>query len=303
MSSVLSAIMLFGIYSLLSASLFVVLDAVDVAFTEAAVGAGIATILMLGALALAGGDRDERHSRHRGLALLVVCTVGAALLYATPDMPLFGDPNAPVQLHVAQRYLQQSSSEIGIPNVVTSVLASYRGYDTLGEVVVIFTAAIAVIGLMSHGATTTQQRGAMEHHLILRIIAKLLVPMILLFALYVQFHGDFGPGGGFQAGVIFAAGFILYGLTFGLNNLRRVAPPSVMHVLCVMGVWIYAGVGVTNLLLGGNYLDYSTLHQHAPTGQHIGIFLVELGVGTTVAAAMLSLYYCFAGYRDADNCT
>ncbi len=213
-------------------------------------------------------------------------------------MPLFGDPTAPAQQHVAQRYLEQSYEEIGIPNVVTSVLASYRGYDTLGEVVVIFTAVVAVLGLMSHSATETKQRGAMEHHLILRVTAKLLVPTILLFALYVQFHGDFGPGGGFQAGVIFAAGFILYGLTFGLNNVRRVAPPAVVRVLCVVGVSLYAGVGVVNLLLGGNYLDYNTLHQHGPTGQHLGIFLVELGVGITVAAAMIALYYSFAGFRD-----
>lgn len=297
MGALLPAIMLFSIYSLLSASLFVVLDAVDVAFTEAAVGAGISTILMLGALALAGGDQVARRYKNHGLALAVVTVVAAGLIYGTPDMPLFGDPNAPVQQHVAQRYLQQSYAEIGIPNVVTSVLASYRGYDTLGETVVIFTAAIAVFGLMCQAGVDDRPRAGMEHHLILRIMSKLMVPMILLFALYVQFHGDFGPGGGFQAGVIFAAGFILYGLTFGLANVRRVAPPALVQTLSVVGVLIYAGVGVIDLLLGGNYLDYNVLSKDGPSGQHLGIFLVELGVGITVAGAMVSLYYCFAGYR------
>ena len=294
----LTAVMLFGIYSLLSASLFVVLDAVDVAFTEAAVGAGVSTILMLGGLALTGGQQRSVPYARRALALLVVALVGGGLIYGTLDMPLFGDINAPIHNHVVPRYLQMSIAETTVPNVVTSVLASYRGYDTLGETTVIFTAAIAVYGLMSHAVQHSVPRGAMEHHLIVRVVAKVMVPMILLFALYVQFHGDFGPGGGFQAGVIFAAGFILYGLTFGLENVRRIAPPAWMRRLCATGVTIYAGVGILDLALGGNFLDYNTLAHEGPHGQHLGIFFVELGVGITVAAAMITLYYAFAGYRD-----
>ncbi|MFA9459308.1 DUF4040 domain-containing protein [Thiohalorhabdus methylotrophus] len=140
-------VMLFGIYSLLSAGLFVVLDAVDVAFTEAAVGAGISTVLMLGTLALVGSS--DRAPSHRPLLPLVVVTLtGAALLYGTLDMPRFGQPDAPIQEHVAPRYLEQSGEEIAVPNVVTAVLASYRGYDTLGEVAVIFTAGTGVLILL-----------------------------------------------------------------------------------------------------------------------------------------------------------
>ena len=142
-----AAVMLFGIYSLLSAALFVVLDAVDVAFTEAAVGAGIATILMLATLALTSA-RQRRPRRRPVLALMAVALTGAALAYGVHDLPRFGDPEAPAHLHVAPRYLQRSGVEIGIPNVVTSVLASYRGYDTLGEVTVIFTAGIGVLALI-----------------------------------------------------------------------------------------------------------------------------------------------------------
>lgn len=139
--------MMFGIYSLLAAVVFVVLDAVDVAFTEAAVGVGISTILMLATIGLVG--RQERRPSHRPLLpLAVVIVTGAALVYGTLDMPGFGDPDAPVQRHVAPRYLEQSPEEIGIPNVVTVVLASYRGYDTLGELTVIFTAGVGILALL-----------------------------------------------------------------------------------------------------------------------------------------------------------
>ncbi len=134
----------------------------------------------------------------------------------------------------------------------------------------------------------------MEHHLVLRVTAKLLLPFILLFALYVQFHGDYGPGGGFQAGVIFGAGFILYGLVFGVANLRRVAPPTLVRVLAALGVTLYALVGIWGLLAGGNYLDYSVLGDDAVAGQHLGILLIEFGVGTTVAAVMIGLFSAFA---------
>jgi multicomponent Na+:H+ antiporter subunit B len=300
LNKLFSAVMLFGIYSLLSAALFVALDAVDVAFTEAAVGAGISTILMLGALALTT-SRQRQISWHRhGSAIAAVSVTGAVLLYGTADMPMFGDPLVPALTYVVPRYLEQSGSEIGIPNIVTSVLASYRGYDTLGEVTVIFTAAVAVAGRLGRyraGEDGPVPGAGMAHHLILRVVTKLLLPMILLFALYVQFHGDYGPGGGFQAGVIFAAGFILYGLVFGLESVRKVVPPSVIRILCASGLLLYAGVGVVSLLLGGSFLDYDVLAEDPVSGQHLGIFLVELGVGITVAAAMISLFYAYAAYK------
>ena len=142
-----AVVMLSGIYSLLMAGLFTILDAVDVAFTEAAVGAGISTVLMLGTLALTT-DREAEPSHKPILPLFVVLATGAALVYATVDMPRFGDPAAPVHGHVAPRYIEQSGQEIGVPNIVTSVLASYRGFDTLGEVAVIFTAGIGVMLLL-----------------------------------------------------------------------------------------------------------------------------------------------------------
>ena len=149
MTNLFAIIMLFGIFSFLSAGLFVVMDAVDVAFTEAAVGAGISTVLMIATIALTK-DQNEKHSgSHRPwLPLVVVTVTGAALVYGTLDIPAFGDPEAPAQTHVAPYYLERSVPETGVPNVVTSVLASYRGFDTLGEVVVVFTAGIAVLLLI-----------------------------------------------------------------------------------------------------------------------------------------------------------
>ncbi len=137
----------------------------------------------------------------------------------------------------------------------------------------------------------------MTSHLVLRVIAKLLIPMIMLFGLYVQFHGDFGPGGGFQAGVIFAAAFILYALVFGIDKAERVVPPKVVASGVAAGLLLYAGVGIASLFLGGNYLDYSVLAREPAAGQHLGILLIEFGVGLTVASVMVTAFFAFAGRR------
>ena len=135
----------------------------------------------------------------------------------------------------------------------------------------------------------------MTHHLVLRVIAKLLIPFILLFALYVQFHGDFGPGGGFQAGVIFASAFILYALVFGVDVARKVAPDWAVRSFIALGALIYGGIGLVSMFRGGNYLDYSVLSADPVAGQHLGILIIELGVGITVAAVMIAIFFGFAG--------
>lgn len=138
---------------------------------------------------------------------------------------------------------------------------------------------------------------------IIRVITKLLIPYILLFAFYVEFHGDYGPGGGFQAGVIFASALILYGLVFGLDAVKQVAPPIVIEKCMALGVLIYAGTGALTMFLGKNFLDYDALEHHVlpqwhvPSGQHLGIFLVEMGVGITVTAVMTMIFYAFAGRK------
>jgi multicomponent Na+:H+ antiporter subunit B len=304
MKDLFAVVMLSGIYSLLSASFFVDLDAVDVAFTEAAVGAGIATLLMLTTITMTG--RYEHTERHKPLlALVVVFVTGGLLIYGTLDMPYFGLAQAPVHLHVAPHYINDSMQEIGVPNIVTSVLASYRGFDTFGEAIVIFTAGIGVLALLSvvrHPKNDLKIGSSSDsmhkQHLILRIMTKTLIPFILLFALYVQFHGDYGPGGGFQAGVIFSAAIILYAMLFGLNTARRVINQPFILLLSAIGVLFYGGVGVASLLNGGNFLDYSVLSADPVAGQHLGILLIELGVGCTVASVMVIIFFNFAGRRE-----
>ena len=146
-----TTVILTGIFSLLGAVLYVHLNAVDVAFTEAAVGAGIATLLFLATLALTHTIFEDPHGGLKPGPLLIVTLTGAMLIWGTLDMPAYGDPEAPANKHVAPRYIEQSGEEVGLPNIVTSVLASYRGYDTLGEVVVIFTAGIGVLVLLGRG--------------------------------------------------------------------------------------------------------------------------------------------------------
>jgi multicomponent Na+:H+ antiporter subunit B len=131
--------------------------------------------------------------------------------------------------------------------------------------------------------------------LILRVIAKLLIPFMLLFAAYVQFHGDFGPGGGFQAGVIAGVAIVFYSLVFGLCAARALVPERFVEALIAAGALLYAGVGLAGIALGGNYLDYFVLADDPVGGQHRGIFWVEVGVALTIAGTMLKLFYMFAG--------
>lgn len=140
----------------------------------------------------------------------------------------------------------------------------------------------------------------MNRHLVLRVISKMLLGPIILFAFYVQFHGDFGPGGGFQAGVILGAAIILYGIVFGLDEAEAAIPPAAVRLFMALGVLLYAGVGVAGLFLGGNYLNYNVLDSHDPAhGQHLGIILVELGVLFTVSSTMIAIFYSFAGRPPA----
>ena len=158
MRDLFAAVMMMGIFSLISASLFTVMDAVDVAFTEAAVGAGISTILMLATLSLTASKESTRYSRPQILPLIAVVLTGSALIYATFDMPGYGDPAAPIHHHVADDYIENIDDEIGVPNMVTAILASYRGYDTWGETTVIFTACVGVMLLLGGARTVYRWR-------------------------------------------------------------------------------------------------------------------------------------------------
>ena len=307
-----AVVLLGGVYSFLMATLMVALDAVDVGMTEAAVGAGISVVLLLSVLGLTK-TREAPRRRSPLAALIVTVAVGAALVYGTVDLPPFGASDTPAHKHVAPEYLARAQRETGAPNIVTAILASYRGYDTLGETAVIFTAGIGVLVLLVSGrrgqatgpatgppqASDPRAQGPVMHDtVVLRVATKMILPFILLFAAYVQFHGDFGPGGGFQAGVAAATAIILYALIFGLRAAQRLAPVRAVLVMIPLGVLIFAGTGVASMLAGGNYLDYSVLAGDPQHGQHYGILIVELGVFVTVSSTMLAIFYAFAGRRQ-----
>lgn len=295
--NLLAAVMLAGIFSLLLALNFFLLDAADVALTEAAVGAGISTVLFLGALSLTG-RHEARNTANRISALLVVIAATLVVIYATFDKPRFGDPDAPSQTHVAPWYLDNTPVHMDFPNVVTAVLGSYRGYDTLGEVFVVFTAGIGVLfllgGLVNRSASLVGSDQGLRHHLVPRVVGRLLVPFILLFGFYVQFHGEYGPGGGFQAGAIVAAAVILYSLLEGEDAALRVLPGKVLIGMAACGALLYTTVGVVSMLAGGNFLDYSVLAEDPVKGQQLGILLIEAGVGLTVTGILLSIFHAFA---------
>ena len=294
------AVMLMGIASLLIAANFFLLDAADVALTEAAVGAGVSTVLFLGALALTA-ERERAPSSRRILSCIVVAATALVIIYATFDKPQFGDPNAPVQVHVAPWYLEKAREHIDIPNVVTAVLGSFRGYDTLGEVFVVFTAGIGVLFLLSSGSHSgtegsplSEANVGLRHHLIPQVLGRLLIPFILLFGLYVLFHGEYGPGGGFQAGAIIAASVVLFALLEGEKRALRVIPQAVLLAMTAGGAILFSAVGVACMLLGGNFLDYSVLADNPIKGQQIGILMIEVAVGITVTGVLLSIFHAFA---------
>jgi multicomponent Na+:H+ antiporter subunit B len=293
------AVMLSGIYSLQISAVFFILDAADVALTEAAVGAGVATVFMLGALALIGST-ERAKAGPRWLALGVVALITLLVVYASFEQPRLGDPAAPVHQHVAPWYLTETARLIDVPNVVTAILASFRGYDTLGELFVIFTAGIGVMFILAaprearHGTEPAIDGAGLRHHLIPRVVGRLLVPFIVLFGLYVQFHGDYGPGGGFQAGALIAAGLILHALIEGERAALRAVHRNVLLGLITGGALLYTGIGIAGMLLGGQFLDYSVLRANPVAGQHLGILLVELGVGMTVTGVLLTIFHAFA---------
>ncbi len=325
MRSLFAIVMLSGVYSLVSAAWFQAMDAVDVSFTEAAVGAGVSTTLILAAMLLTVRTaKPSKPISKRWGPLVVVIATGAVLLYASTDLPSFGAADSPANSHVGKAYIDETPHDVGTPNIVTAVLASYRGFDTFGETVVVFAAGVAVILLLGFGErarAASDWRGKDEEqgenfsddsHLILRVVSKFLIPLIAIFAFYVHFHGEYSPGGGFQAGVIFAVAVMLYAMIFGLGAAMKAFPPVWARVGAAIGVAVYGMTGVVCMINGGDFLDYDYIfgpptgevHGHHNWPQITGIIGVEVGVVVAVACVMITAFYAFAGrvpeIRDED---
>lgn len=364
--------MLTSVYSLLMALVWVNMHSMDVAFTEAAVGGGISTILLIGTLVHTAREEKLLKVRIHWKAAAVTVLTGAALIYGTFDMPRFGDPKAPIHHYRVPEMMAQTVGFVNqtkgkqappegfdarayrsfngavasvpddpkdtawretsvlaqhgiivpevlgahpqhaepghhlhppddfnghVPNSVTSLLAAYRGYDTMFETTVIFTAGVSLIMLLRRPRREgyAQKSAPLHDQAILRVVGKMSIPFILLFGLYVITHGELGPGGGFQGGVVIACAFILYALIFGRPALYRVLPPPVIDLLTGLGVLMYSGTGAACLLLGGQFLDYSILNTVSPgDGEALGMTLVEYGVGITVSMVMLNIFNLLA---------
>lgn len=296
------ATMLLSIFSLLMAVNFFILDAADVALTEAAVGAGVTTVIFLSALRLTSQYERGTLASSRWIAVIVVVITTVLLISGTINTPNLGDPNAPVHQHVAPYYLENTEALMGFPNVVTAVLSSFRGYDTLGEVFVVFIAAVGVMFILDARQGTGPEyelpvEKGLKHHLIPRAVGGLLIPFMLLFGFYVQFHGEYGPGGGFQAGAIVATAFILYAILEGERTALKAFTRNAQTALIVGGSTLYGAVGVVCMLKGGTFLDYSVLMEDPVTARQVGIIIIELGVGMAVCGALLSIFHSFAARK------
>ncbi|MBW1997219.1 MAG: Na(+)/H(+) antiporter subunit B [Deltaproteobacteria bacterium] len=260
------------------------------------------------------------------LGFIITFLTGCFLIYATVDFPPWGDPSSPASTHVSPRYIEKTIEETSVPNIVTAVLADYRGFDTMFETTVIFAAGVACFFLLRsfrkggpedrlyrHTLTglTIRIRDAeslpseleeferIDSHwtpydLIIKTVSRILVPFIQLFALYVIAHGHHSPGGGFQGGVILGASIILYAISHDLRSALERMKERITGLLCAAGVFIYAGTGTLCVIMGLSFLDYSAL---APilgvdpvTARSHGILVVEIGVGIAVMATMIWIY-------------
>ena len=260
-------------------------------------------------------------------ALWAVSLVGILMIISTVDFPSWGDFTSPASMSMAKRFIETSYEETHTPNIVTAVLADYRGFDTMFETVVVFTAALACFFIIRirrdkcepdtyfyrHKATglvvSKKQLCALPvrgsafervdedwapQDVVITTICKLLIPFIQIFGLYVLAHGHYSPGGGFQAGVLIAATFILLAISHDLRTLVTRLKESTTHLFSATGVLIYFGIGASMLLTGHHFLDYSglagLLGMTMSSGHSLGILLVETGVAFTVASALVSIF-------------
>ena len=301
----LSAAIIFGAYSFLMCLLWTEMGAVDVAFTEASVGAGVSTVLFFAAVYQTSRVVKPRRSGRwlaKAIALMATLLIGLVLLIAEADFPGFGDAFTPASLHVSPYYITQTLHDTKVPNMVTSVLADYRGFDTMFETAVIFTAGLAVIAILrrlqKHMPFVPPEPYIISEgypDTIIRFIARQLVPFIQLFALYVVAHGHHSPGGGFQGGVILGASFILLAISYDFKLVLGIMNERWNVLLGNVGVLIYAGIGFLCLLLGANFLDYSMLSKVLPATDKImarshGMLGIEIGVAIAVMAIVISIY-------------
>ena len=244
------------------------------------------------------------------LSLVISLTLGCFLLVATADLPDWSDPESPASLHLSNYYIENSMEQTSVPNFVTSVLADYRGYDTMFETIVVFCAGITVLTILRRTHRRKKKeirpRPAGEgRDLILISAARIIAPLMQIFALYVIAHGHHSPGGGFQGGVILGSSFILLALAYDLETILKRIKERALIIMGGVGVSLYMGIGIGAMLLGGNFLDYSAwsslLGISAVEARSHGMLGVEIGVALTVMYIIFSLYADLASGGEMDE--
>ncbi|ABV73253.1 hypothetical protein A1E_01540 [Rickettsia canadensis str. McKiel] len=312
----LNAVIASSVFSLLIGISYLIMDAPDVAMTEAALGACLSTCVYLNLLCTLPPDLKNIENTNIIPASLICLVFVIILTYMGLELPNYGDDNAPLHMHSSKYYIENTTNDIGIPSLVAAILASYRGYDTLGETSVILIAGIAVLLVFSkkfEGDDVSKDvipqldRGIRKNinwmpwrdygmTKIIKYITSFIIPYIILYSIYIQLNGESSPGGGFQAGVIFVSSFIAYDLVYGNQKLNRYFSPNVLIYIAILGVAIYVIVGTISLFFNDNYLNYYSLTNFINDkllAQHIGIFIVEIVIGVTVAAIMYLIYNLF----------
>lgn len=269
--------------------------------------------------------------------IFIYILLGGLLAYGALDFPGWGDPDSPAAAHLSPYFIESTMADTSVPNIVTAVLADYRGYDTMFETIVIFSAGLICIFLLRRTKTILPESRMVRHiptgiilrierggkvpedsdnfeqidsvwipyDLVIRTTCRLIIPFIQLFALYVIAHGHHSPGGGFQGGVLLGASFVLFAIGFNLRRALRQMGESTALWWCALGVLVYAGTGALCVVLGANYLDYSALAplfgSDPATARSHGILIVEIGVGMAVMATMVLLYLNIASAGKHDE--
>ena len=286
-----------GVFSYLSALIYASLAGVDVGFNEAVLGAGITSIFLLAALF----HRQRQHQQtsaplnpwviagHLGIIL----SFAAILFYAGSTLPLRGEGASSALASAASQYLLKASPEIHSPNVVTAIIADFRSFDTLGETLVVFTAAMACLLIL--GELKKREPSHLlkaTYSPIIAVTMQLIVPFIQLFAFYVIVHGHYGPGGGFQGGALLGVSFILSRLFLAPAQLGPWMSPRAVYLWAALGLLIYVGVGALSIINRGAFLNYAQIPWQLAAAdlRSLGVLVVEIGVAFTVMASMLAIF-------------
>ena len=297
----MSAVIVFGAYSFLMCLIWTGMGGVDVAFTEAAVGAGVSTVFFIAVLF--NTTRQIQFNpldlSSKLLAAGLCIATGLLLFLGISDLPMWGDATSPVNTHVSKYYIEEAYNQTKVPNLVTAVLADYRGFDTMFETCVVFIALLGIFMLLKKDNDTQSpeeiEDNAKSDNLIIRVASRFMVPFIQLFGLYVVAHGHYSPGGGFQGGVILGSSLILVAMSYSMDKAKKLLSIKKMILFAVIGVLIFATWGLIPVLLGHAFLDYSAWATIIPglskkMARSYSMLAVEIGVALTVMCGMYGIY-------------